>query len=336
MSDTPAPARRIRRRRRRTAFVLSGGGNLGALQVGQLRALLERGIEPDIIVGCSVGALNGVGFAANPTQAGIDHMAEVWAEASAKVMPSSRVPAAVQIVRKGASLYPSDGLRTTVHRVLGAARTFDDLRVEFQCVATDVDAGAEAWFESGDLADAVMASAALPSVYPMVTIGGRRYLDGGVLNNVPVSRAVELGAHTVVVLTVGRHGRPQPDVRRPVDAALIAYWIARNARVDRDLAELPSSVDAIVLPVGPKPELRFDDFTQSETLIRQGYVWASRALDDIAAAPTGALAQRLSVERWRMPDWRGLAERMVGRRESTTAPSHEDVLVPEAELAEES
>lgn len=295
------------RRRPRVAVVLSGGGNLGAIQVGQLKALVERGIRPDLVLGCSIGALNGVAFAADPTIQGVATLEAIWREMQAEpdaLMPGSWVPNPVTLVRKGQALHPSDGLRRTIFRFLGDRRFFEELEVAFQCVATDVDATTETWFEGGELVEPILASAALPAVYPMVTIAGRRYLDGGVLNNVPISRAAELGARKIYVLHVGLHGKPNPTVKRPIDAALVAYWIARNGRFARDLASVPSSIETVVLPPGQRPELRFDDFTRTDELIEQGYDNAVRYLDDLEAEGDDASARsdRLRADARRVID----------------------------------
>lgn len=252
--------------------MLAGGGNLGAIQVGMLRALTEHGIVPDVVLGCSVGALNGAAYARQPTAEGVDRLEEHWASTTSHtLMPSSRVPSAVQLLRRGTALHSNSGLRDGIERLLGADTLVEDLDVAFQCVATDVEAALEEWFDSGPLVDAVLASAALPAVYPPVTIGGRRYVDGGVVDNVPLSRAVELGCRTVYVLQMGRHGRPDAELRRPLDGALLAYWIARNSRFARDLAGLPSKVEAVVLPPGERPDLRYDDFSRTAELVEQGY-----------------------------------------------------------------
>jgi NTE family protein len=304
--------RSLGRRKPRVAFVLSGGGNLGAIQVGMLRALWERDISADVVLGCSVGALNGGAWAADPTGYGLANLERAWRDMrSHEVMPSSRIPGAVQLVRKGESLHSNRGLRSSIERFLGDRTTFEELTLPFQCVATDVDLATEHWFTSGPLLEPILASAALPSVYPVVRIGGRRYLDGGVVDNVPLARAVELGAKTIYVLHVGLHGRPNAEVRRPLDAALIAYWIARNHRFARDLAALPKSVEAIVLPPGDRPELRYDDFGQTSDLIDQGYREASRYLDELAASDEDekSLTERLRLDALKSAEWWRVLER---------------------------
>ena len=308
------------KRRTKTAFVLSGGGNLGAIQVGMLRALTERGIVADMVIGCSVGAMNGAAYAADPTMSGVRNLESIWRRTEAPdLMPSSRIPNAVQLVRKGPSLHSNEGVRRSIAEFLGGKRTFEELVVPFQCVATDVDAAIEKWFSEGDLTEPIVASAALPAVYPPVTIDGRRYLDGGVVNNVPLSRAVELGARTIYVLHVGLHGRPEAEIRRPIDAALVAYWIARNNRFARDLSQLPRNVTAIVLPPGDRPDLRYDDFSQTMELLDQGYRGASDALDELAAAEEAepSRAERIRRDLFATADWR----RVLERRRAASAPT---------------
>ena len=115
------------RRRPRTAFVLSGGGNLGAIQVGMLKALAEREIVPDVVLGCSVGALNGAGYALAPDLDGVARLEQHWRDnTSHELMPSSRIPSAVQLLRKGASLHSNEGLRRGIERLLGTGRSFDE------------------------------------------------------------------------------------------------------------------------------------------------------------------------------------------------------------------
>ncbi|MCB1026632.1 MAG: patatin-like phospholipase family protein [Microthrixaceae bacterium] len=275
-----APPRPRRRREPRVAFVLSGGGNLGSVQVGMLRALAERSIRPDVVLGCSVGALNGATYAADPTLAGVRRMEAQWLEITGEnLMPTSRMPGLVQLLRKGESVHSNDGLRELITTILGTHDTFESLKVRFECVATDLVAGVARWFGSGELVEPILASAALPAVYPPVTLEGRRYVDGGVIDNVPISRAVELGAERIYVLHVGLHGRPEATIRRPVDGALLGYWIARNHRFMRDLSNIPNGAQVVILPTGTRPELRYDDFSRTDELIKAGHDRAAEFLD---------------------------------------------------------
>ena len=263
----------------RVAIVLSGGGNLGALQVGMLRALLERGIRPDLVVGCSVGAVNGAALAADPTLRGVAHLEELWRRvADFRVMPPSRLPSPLQMARRGTAIHRNDGLRRLLEHGL-LVPTFEQLRVPFTCVATDVDTAEEAWFERGSLVDAILASAALPAVFPPMVIDGRRYLDGGVVNDVPITRAVERGATRLYVLQTGVPEIPPTNPRRPFDVAVWAYWLARRNRLSRDLAALPPEVTYTLLVPPGRPRMRFDDFSRSEELVAQGHEAAVALLE---------------------------------------------------------
>lgn len=262
------------------ALVLSGGGNLGAVQAGMLRAIAERGIVPDMVFGCSVGAINGAAFADDPTLAGARRIERQWLDTvGEEVMPSGRLPDMVQLVRKGEALHGNTGLRDLITRFLGRDTTFESLSVRFECVATDMVSSLPRWFATGSVVEPVLASAALPAVFPPVYIDGHPYLDGGIIDNVPISRAIEAGAERIYVLYIGLDGREAPPLRRPVDAALLSYWIARNYRFANDLAHVPSGVQVIVVPPGPRPDVRYDDFSQAAAMIRQGHAAAAAFLD---------------------------------------------------------
>ena len=267
------------------AFVLSGGGNLGALQIGMMRALVERGIRPDLVVGCSVGAINGAGLAEDPTSAGVGRMERLWRELDGKeLMPRSVLPPAVALARKGEAISDNTGLRRALEERL-TARTFEELAVPFQCVATDVIGVREMWFRAGPLIEPILASAALPAVYPSVLIDGVRYLDGAIVDDVPVGRAVELGARTIYVLQVSGFARPRPEPRRPLDVAIQSYWIARHHRFKRELDAVPPDIDVHLLPTGQTPTMRFDDFTRSAELMSLAYEASSDYLAGRPAHP---------------------------------------------------
>ena len=270
-----------RLRRGKVAFVLSGGGNLGAIQVGMLRALVERGIRADFVLGCSVGALNGAAYAADPTSAGIRRLEELWMGIDDdEVMPSGWLPPSVMLARRREAVHDNAGLRALVGEALGVSR-FEDLMVPFHCVATAVEPAAEAWFSQGPLIDPILASAALPGIFPLVKIGDVRYMDGAVVNDVPVTRAFLLGARTIYVLHVGTLDRPWLDPKRPFDVIVQAYWIARRHRYHEDLDALPARVKVVVLPVGSPPRLKYNDFSHSHELITQAFAATAAHLDAV-------------------------------------------------------
>jgi NTE family protein len=271
----------LRRRTGSVAVVLSGGGNHGAVQVGMLRSLVEHDIRPDLVLGCSIGALNGAAYAQDPSLSGVARLEELWRGLDDKgLFPSGWLPNAVAIARRGEAIQSNDGVRAVVEGIL-EARTFEELALPFQCVATAVLEVREEWFSTGPLLEPILASAALPAVLPAVEIGGVRYLDGAIVNDVPVSRAVELGARTIYVLHCGTIDRPRPEPKRPLDVAVQAYWVARHHRFKRDLAALPEGVEAIVLPTGHRESLRFNDFSRSADLIRAAHGATERFLDGV-------------------------------------------------------
>jgi NTE family protein len=272
------------RRPPRTAWVLGGGGNLGSIQVGMLRALVARGERPDVVLGCSVGALNGLVAAADPTPEGIERLRQVWIGLDADdVFPSGRVSGPWQLFTRGTSMYPSDGLRSLIERCAPHPH-LEDYPVPLQCIATNLRTGRSHWFDRGPVREAVLASAALPAVLPPVEIDGEHYIDGGVIDNVPISRALALGCERIVVCHVGNFERPRPVPRRPVDVLLQSFSIARNARFDEDIHHLPDDVEVVVLPgIDPGP-IKRTDFSRSSALIERATAAAAAHLDLRAAA----------------------------------------------------
>src|SRR5689334_17126267 len=191
-----------------TAFVLGGGGVLGAAEVGMLQALLEGGIEPDLVLGTSVGALNGALVAADPGPGVVERLTELWRTATREeIYPAGVLRQVTRAVRTGTHLHSSEPLRRRIEAELGD-RTFDDLAVPFQCCAASIERAAEHWFTSGRVVDAVVASAAVPGLLEPAEVDGEHFLDGGIVNSIPLARAVACGADRVFVLQVGRIERP--------------------------------------------------------------------------------------------------------------------------------
>lgn len=235
----------------RTAFVLGGGGLLGAVEVGMLRALAEAGIEPDIILGTSVGALNGALVAADPGPGVIDRLLDLWESAASgkEVYGDGAVRQVTRAVRTRTHLHSAKPLRQLLQQELGDL-TFDQLTIPFQCCAASIERAAEHWFTEGRVVDAVMASAAVPGLLRPARVGNEHYLDGGIVNSIPVGRAVEVGAERIFVLQVGRIDRPLKPPSKPWEVAKVSFEIARRHRFHREMAALPEHVTAHVLPTG--------------------------------------------------------------------------------------
>lgn len=266
----------------RTVFVLGGGGNLGAIQVGMIQAVIERGIRPDAVVGCSVGALNAAGIAADPTVNGVDTMREVWLSIKEDVIcPAGRFTPIRLLTHRGHSLQPNDGLRRVIETHV-PYETFEEFPIPFQVVATSLHTGHDRWFSSGRVVEPILASAALPAVFPPVEIDGELLIDGGVVDNVPVSRALLLGATRIVVFHVGNFERPRPIPKRPLDVLVQSFSIARNHRFLREATEAPPGVEVIILPGVDPGKLRYDDFRHSRRLMASGYAHTANYLDGLS------------------------------------------------------
>ncbi len=275
-------------RRHRTAWVLGGGGNLGSIQVGMLRALIDRGERPDLVLGCSVGSLNGLAMAADPSPDGVEALREIWLDIDGEeIFPSGRISGPWQLLKRAPSLYGNEGLQALIERCSPHDR-IEDFPIPFQCVATDLHTGRARWFDSGPVVDAVLASTALPAAFPPVEIGSDLYIDGAVVDNVPFTRALHLGFDRVVVLHVGNFERPRPTPRRPLDVLLQSFSISRNARFEADMSRVPDDVELVVLPGIDPGAVRRNDFTRSSELIERAHASTAAYLDLRAKVAGGA------------------------------------------------
>ena len=274
--DTPSTATRPDRT---TAFVLGGGGALGACEVGMLRALLEADITPDLVLGTSVGAINGAVFAAQPDLEGVALLEKVWTDLDTRgVFEGSLFTRLGTAVRTRTYLHSNEPLRQLLADALGPSR-IEDLPLRFECVAACIERAAETWFPRGPVVDAVLASCAVPGLLPAVRIGDEHFLDGGLVDSVPLGRAIELGATRIFVLHVGRVEQPLAVPRQPWDVATVAFEISRRHRLSRALTELPEGVVAHLLPSGNQPGdttgiasyLRYRSFWNAHHRIERAY-----------------------------------------------------------------
>jgi NTE family protein len=186
----------------KTALVLAGGGSLGAVQAGMLGALTAAGESFDFIVGASVGAVNAGYFAADPSAAGARKLEAIWRTITRNDVMPVTFATAMNVVRRRGYLFDNVRLRALLERCI-PYRLLEEAAIPVHVVATDVLSGDEVVLSEGPVVEAILASAAIPGIFPPVRIGGRDLVDGGVANNTPISTAIRLGATRLIVLPTG-------------------------------------------------------------------------------------------------------------------------------------
>jgi NTE family protein len=252
------------------AFVLSGGASLGAVEVGMLKALARRGVRPDLIVGTSAGAVNGAWLAGHP-DADIDDLAAVWSTIRrSTVFPAEPLLGLMAFAGRRPGLVPQRGLRSLVQAHLTFDR-LEDAPLPLHVVAVEVLTGRDVRLSTGDALDAVLASAAIPGVFAPVVIDGVAYMDGGVVNNTPVSHAVALGADVVWVLCAGYACALTEPPRGALAIGLHALTLLVHQQLVIDVERFERVVELHVLPPLCPIDVSPADFSQSVDLIERSY-----------------------------------------------------------------
>ena len=231
-----------------TAFVLAGGGSLGAVQVGMLAAFARRGIVPDFVVGASVGAINAACFAAEPNEHGVERLKHIWLRLRrTDVFPLSLLGGVLGFFGSADHLVESRPLRTLIESALPYQR-LEDAPLPCHVVATDALEGTEVVLSAGPAATALLASAAIPGVFPPVTLDGRCLLDGGVANHTPISTAVKMGATRVIVLPTGTSCGLSTPPRSALALALHALNLLIMRQLASDIERFGRTIDVITVP----------------------------------------------------------------------------------------
>ncbi|MET0276396.1 MAG: patatin-like phospholipase family protein [Acidimicrobiia bacterium] len=279
----------------RTAFVLSGGGNQAVSQVGMLRALLEREIVPDVIVGTSAGAWNGSVLAHDPTLAAVDRLEALWDKLRGDlIFPGGMFTRAWNILTRDDHLFSDDGLRAVID-LGGTPDTFAELAVPLRVVAADLHTGEEVVFACGKLRPALLATAALPGIFPPVQFDGRTLVDGAVVDTVPLIHALSGPVDRIYVLNVSSELMHR-SARSPLDVLVKAFAISRKQRFDLEMRNVPERIEVVVLPA-PRDDRELVDFSNGDTYISTAYDLAVQALD----AEEEAIRRRTTLRRswWR-------------------------------------
>lgn len=253
----------------RTAFVLAGGGSLGAVQVGMLKALDRAQITPDFVVGASVGAINAAYYAAAPDEAGIAQLERIWLELRrTDIFPFSVLSAILCLLGRRDYLVPPWQLRALIESWL-PYRRLEDAALPCHVVATDVLHGKEVILSSGEATPALLASAAIPAMFPAVDIAGRPLMDGGIASNTPISAAVSLGAKRVVILPTGTPCALQAPPRGALAIALHAINLLAMRQLLADVDRFANQCELIVIPPLCPLAVNTYDFSHTGELIRR-------------------------------------------------------------------
>jgi NTE family protein len=251
------------------AFVLAGGGSLAATHVGMLRALTDSGIQPDLVVGTSAGAINAFQFAADPTDDGLDRLRQLWRGLRRKdVFPINARDIVAGLIGKRDGFVSPDRLRAFLLDQVGDVR-LEDAKIPVHIVATDLAEGEPVVLSAGPAVPALLASAAMPGVFPPVTLDGRSLIDGAVTADTPIRQAESLGATEIYVLpTVG------PKEPRQLPKGAVAVMIRAIDQmfghvVSSDIASARARVT--VLPAPQTTALSPFDFRSTDRMIDESY-----------------------------------------------------------------
>lgn len=251
----------------KTAFVFAGGGSLGAIEAGMLRELIASGVRPDFLVGASAGAINSVFFAYQPHMAGTMRLEFLWRGIRRQqIMPWSLLSVLGAFRARGTHLVSSAKLRGLLYEHFGN-RTLEDADLPVHVVATEMKSGNEIVISSGSAVDAVLASTAIPGVFPPVSLSGNMLIDGGVANNTPISTAIRLGATRVVVLTTGFTCAERRQPKGALEHAMSALNLLVARQLVSDLERWAAhAAIAVVAPLCPLDVSPYD-YTQCGMLI---------------------------------------------------------------------
>jgi NTE family protein len=251
----------------KTAFVFAGGGSFGAIQVGMLRGLVAYGLRPDFVIGSSVGAINCAYFAGDPTPAGVARLEKIWAGLTRRdVFPMSL--GSITRFFGASSLVDSQGLRQLITRHL-PYKDLENAAIPVHITATELMTGASVQLSSGSAVEAILASCAIPAVFPPILINDNYLVDGAIASNTPVMAAVDLGATTLVVLPTGYACALAAPPASMIATALHALNMLIAHQLVRDLEKLASKVNVTTVPPLCPLSISPYDFSRASELIER-------------------------------------------------------------------
>ena len=267
---------------RPVGFVLSGGASLGAIQVGMLQALAEHQLVPDLVIGTSVGSINGAVVALDP-QGAANRLSHAWARLTRQqVFPGGLITQARTLRLTKTHLFPNSGLASMISAFLGPSDTFSDLMLPFAAVTMDVATTRSHVLREGPLLPALLASAAIPGIFPAVEYDGRLLYDGGVVANVPMRQALALGARSLIVLDCTIPGAPLPPPESFADAVLFTAMVTMRSQAMLEAPLAAAEAPVVYLPGPPLQRVSPLDFSHTSLLVEQAYDAARPFLRDLS------------------------------------------------------
>lgn len=250
----------------KTAFVFAGGGSFGAIQVGMLHALVAHGVQADFVVGASVGAINCAYFAGNPTLVGVRQLAQLWCELKRSTVFPMTFSRIAGLFSRSPSLVDSSGLRALIERHLPYS-LLEQAALPLHVVATEQLHGNSVCLSSGPSVDAILASCAIPAIFPPVLVGSEYLIDGAIASNTPVMTAVTLGATRLIVLPTGYACALSAPPTSAIASALHALNMLIAHQLVQDLELLADRFEVLTVPPLCPLAVSAYDFSRARELI---------------------------------------------------------------------
>src|SRR5262252_211034 len=262
----------------KTALVFTGGGSLGAVQVGMLRVLLTSGVQPDFVVGASVGALNASYFAGAPNAQGVATLERIWSGLRRSDIFPLTLASVFGLLRHPGNVVDPAGLRRVVEMNLPYAR-LEDALIPLNIMATNQQ-GLSVRLSSGPAIEAILASTAIPGVFPPVDIDGEALMDGAIAANTPLSLAAELGASRIIVLPTGYACALEEPPRRAVGKALHAVTLLIAWQLMHEMDRIPHDIGVHLVPTLCPLAVSPFDFSAATELIERAADTAKKWIDE--------------------------------------------------------